>query len=490
MIKHRNIWLAYSVLALLSAGLLLLIFLVGANVVRPPSADLSFTPLTLNAGTAVRPEGWVEALRVALHHPLSQLLAQVIVIILCARLCGYVLQLFSQPRVIGEILSGILLGPSLIGAAWPEFSHWIFPADSLPKLQLLSQIGLILFMFIVGMEVNVATLKSRAREAVLISHVSVVFPFLLGAILAIWLYGSYAGTQADFTIFALFLGIAMSITAFPVLARILMDRNLTKTPLGTMALTCAAIDDVTAWCLLAIVIALAQSGTAMGATYVLLLAVVYVVTMLWVVRPIMTELFKRLGWENQGHQAIMIVVLVMLLASALSTELIGLHALFGAFIAGVIMPTDNLLRQGVAGRLTDVSTLILLPLFFAFTGLRTDIGLLDSMEAWLICIIIIAVAVIGKLGGSALIGRWSGMAWPEALSLGVLMSTRGLMELVVLNIGYDLGILSDKLFTMMVLMAVVTTLMAGPLLTWIETMTKRGVTPIHHAQRRKFIFRR
>lgn len=459
MTQRSKAWLMYGALVLLSLGGLWLVLALGEKWVSAPAL-----PKNAWVGPGMRSGVLADALLAALHHPLSLLLAQVVVIVLFARLCGHAIGKLGQPRVIGEIIAGILLGPSLIGTAWPEFSAWIFPAESLPTLHLLSQIGLVLFMFIVGMEVNVASLKARAREAVLVSHVSVVVPFLLGSALAIWLYEAYAAERATFVTFALFMGIAMSITAFPVLARILMDRGMMKSQLGTLALTCAAVDDVTAWCLLAFIVALAQAGTASAAIYIIVLAAVYVTVMVFAVRPVMNKLVHFTGDSGDVDQKVMIVVLMLLLIAALGTELIGLHALFGAFLAGVIMPPQEQLRRAIKRRLEDVSTLILLPLFFAFTGLRTEFGLLNDLESWLICGLIIAVAVAGKLGGSALMARWSGMPWREAISLGALMNTRGLMELVVLNLGYDLGILSAELFTMMVIMAVVTTLMAAPLL--------------------------
>lgn len=255
-----------------------------------------------------------------------------------------------------------------------------------------------------------------------------------------------------------------------------MDRGLSKSPLGTMALTCAAVDDVTAWCLLAIIVAIAQAGTAIGAVYTIVLALFYIAAMLFVVKPMLARLISTSAID----QRLMVIVLMLALMSALMTELIGLHALFGAFLAGVIIPQQERLRRAIADRVEDISTLILLPLFFAVTGLRTEIGLLDDLESWLLCGAIIAIAVVGKLVGSAIMARWSGMSWSDSLALGALMNTRGLMELVVLNLGYELGILSAKLFTMMVIMALVTTFMAGPLLGLIDR-ARRGSHGRSHA---------
>lgn len=467
-LRHSRTWFIYLLLLVASSVALWLILAVGAERV-------SLTALqTVEPGsTSHMQRGSLAAMSAAFNNPLSLLLTQVIVIVVCARMCGSLLQRLGQPQVIGEILAGILLGPSLVMAIWPEFGQWLFPAESLPKLQMLSQIGLVLFMFIVGMEVNIGSLRAHAREAVLISHVSVVAPFLLGAALAIALFESYASSKASFLTFGLFMGIAMSVTAFPVLARILMDRGLAKSPLGTLALTCAAVDDVTAWCMLAVIVAIAQAGTAGDAAYIVGLALAYVAVMLWVIKP----LLERVIGNTKVDQRLMVIVLMLVLISGLTTELIGLHALFGAFLAGVIIPQREKLRRAVTERVEDVSTLILLPLFFAFTGLRTEVGLLDDVQSWLVCGAIIAVAVAGKLAGCAIMARLSGMRWSDSLALGALMNTRGLMELVVLNLGYDLGILSAKLFTMMVIMAFVTTFMAGPLLNLIDRV-RNGSTGI------------
>lgn len=471
-LRRLQTWFVYSLFIVVSLGGLWLILALGNDHVARLGNDTA-------SGDAVALSSFDNAQReqtktpsVTFLNPLSLLLLQVIVIVVCARVCGFLAHRVGQPRVIGEIAAGILLGPSLLGFVSPQISHWLFPSDSLSELHILSQIGLLLFMFIVGMEVNVASLKSHAREALWVSHASVVFPFLLGAALAIGLFETYASSGAEFITFALFMGIAMSVTAFPVLARILMDRGLSKSPLGTLALTCAAVDDVTAWCLLALIVAIAQAGSVLGASYIILFGLIYVAVMVRLIKPAVE---RRLG-RSEIDQRVVATVLLTVLTSALATELIGLHALFGAFLAGVVMPQQEQLRRAIAERVEDLSTLILLPLFFAFTGLRTEVGLLDDPQSWLVCGIIIVVAVLGKLAGSALTARWSGMPWSDSLALGVLMNTRGLMELVVLNLGYDLGILSAELFTMMVIMALVTTLMTGPLLSFIGRQKRKGDT--------------
>jgi Kef-type K+ transport system membrane component KefB len=407
-----------------------------------------------------------------LRNPLSILLLQLVVILVAARLVGKVFQKIGQPPVLGEIVAGIVLGPSLLGWLSPETMAFLFPAHSMEMLGLLSQIGVALFMFIVGMELDVGHLRQRARTAVMVSHASIIVPFFLGAALALLVYRQLAAAKTSFTAFALFMGIAMSITAFPVLARILEDRGLSQTYLGSIALTCAAVDDVTAWCMLALVIAFAKSGSVGGAFLTIALALGFICLMLLLIKPQLARLLTaRLTArsDRQEHSRGLVAgILAFVLGCALLTETIGIHALFGAFLAGVVMPSTAGLRSVLKEKLETFSAAALLPLFFAFTGLRMQINLLNDWRSWAICAAIIAVAIAGKLGASMLMARWSGMNWKDSFSLGVLMNTRGLVELIVLNIGYDLGILSPRSFATLVLMALVTTFMTGPLLSLVR----------------------
>lgn len=407
----------------------------------------------------------VQALGAKLHHPLGQLFVQLLVIIAAAQLLGRIFTQLGQPAVVGEMTAGILLGPSLFGLLAPEAFRFVFPADSLGALRLLSQIGVCLFMFAVGMKLNVAHVRDKAHAAVVVSHASIVAPYVLGVVLAYPLYSELAAAGASFTAFALFMGIAMSITAFPVLARILDERGLTRTHLGSTAITCAAVDDITAWSLLAFVVAIAGASSLGGAAVNLVLALAFVAVMVYAVRPALALWLgeRRLTQEEPSNGTLAIAV-CLVLGAALFTEIIGIHALFGAFLAGAIMPRAQGFGQRITVRVESFSAVLLLPLFFAFTGLRTEIGLMETADDWMLCGLIIAVATLGKLGGSALAARFAGMHWRESLQLGALMNTRGLMELIALNIGYDLGILSPRIFTMMVIMALVTTMMTGPLL--------------------------
>lgn len=408
-----------------------------------------------------------------IQHPLTILLLQIAIVITAAKLFGSFFKRIGQPAVIGEIAAGIVLGPSLLGWLAPEVMSFIFPPASLGTLQLLSQIGLILFMFIIGLEVDVEIFKSRASAAIVISHVSIVFPYFLGVMLAWHLYSTYAPSNIPFIAYGLFMGIAMSITAFPVLARIIRERKLTKTTAGGLAIICAAIDDVSAWCILAVVVAIAKAGSINNALVTMFLSLLYVLVMMMAVKPLLKKLSESRFQDGKADITFTGIVFILLIASAFIAEVIGIHALFGAFLAGVIMPPSTSLRHVFTEKVEDVSVTLLLPLFFAFTGLRTQIGILNDGHLWLLCVEIIGLAVIGKFAGSALAARLVGQNWKDSLAIGALMNTRGLMELIVLNIGYELGILTTEIFTIMVLMALITTLMTGPALNMIEKAFNR-----------------
>ncbi|WP_367209687.1 cation:proton antiporter [Sphingobacterium sp. R2] len=404
----------------------------------------------------------------SLQHPLAILLAQIVTIIIAARIMGWICIKIKQPVVIGEMLAGIILGPSLLGIYFPAFSHMLFPIESLSNLQFLSQIGLILFMFIIGMELDLNVLRNKAHDAVVISHASIVIPFTMGISLAYFLYLFHPPKNVEFLSYSLFIGISMSITAFPVLARIIQERGLQKSKLGAMAITCAAADDITAWCILAVVIAIVKAGDFASALYTIGLAIGYVFVMIKIIRPFLKRVGEVKGSKEALSKPVVAIFFIVLLLSSYATEVIGIHALFGAFMAGAIMPEGSRFRTAFIEKIEDVATLLLLPLFFVYTGLRTQIGLLNDPNLWMITVGIILVAVIGKFMGSTLAARFVGQSWKDSLSIGALMNTRGLMELIVLNIGYDLGVLSAELFSMMVVMALVTTFMTGPSLDLIN----------------------
>ncbi len=463
MAKNNRTIIFYIILILVFGGLMYLITVRGQELESLREVDSQ----TITESTPAF-QLFQDAFHHNLIHPLAILLLQIASIIIVSRIFGFIFNKIGQPTVIGEIVAGIVLGPSVVGLLFPEFSIFLFPKESLPNLQFLSQVGLILFMFVIGMELDLKVLRNQAHDAVVISHASIIIPYFLGMGLAYYLYDQFAPGNIGFTPFALFMGIAMSITAFPVLARVIQERDLTKTRLGSIAITCAAADDVTAWCILAAVIAIVKAGTFTSALFTIGLSIAYVSLMIFVVQPFLKKIGRVYSHRETMSKTIVAFSFLILLASAYLAEIIGIHALFGAFLAGVIMPPNFDFRRILTEKIEDVSLVLLLPLFFVFTGLRTQIGLLNETHLWVVCGVIILTAVAGKFGGSALAAKIVGQSWKESLSIGALMNTRGLMELIVLNIGYDLGVLTPEVFAMMVIMALVTTFMTGPALDLIN----------------------
>ena len=393
-------------------------------------------------------------------------LIEVLIVIGMSRLIGLAFRGIKQPLVIGEIVAGIMLGPSLFGWVAPNLAATLFPPETVPFLDVLSQVGLIFFMFLIGLELNPKYLSGNLEIAVLTSHVSILVPFSLGTLLALLLYPLVSNASVSFTAFALFLGAAMSITAFPVLARIITEKNLQKTRLGTLALTCAAVDDVTAWCLLAIAIAVAREGSIGGAWHRIIAGLLYIGFMVTVGRSFLQRLAIYYRRTRRLNQLLLALIYMAVVASAVITELIGIHLIFGAFLLGTIMPKNAGLVREIAVKTEDFVLIFLLPVFFAYSGLRTQIGLVNRPELWLLCALVLFVAIAGKYAGTYIAARFSGIEKREASALGWLMNTRGLTELIVLNIGLSLGVITPLLFTMLVIMALVTTFMTSPLLEW------------------------
>ncbi len=409
-------------------------------------------------GSVAGPAGGHDA-SVMLH-----ILVALSLVIVCARVGGILFRLMRQPAVVGEIVAGIMLGPSLLGHVWPSAFAFLLPPTVAPFLDVLAQLGIIAYMFLVGLEFDSGLAARHGQAAVAISHTSIVVPFLLGALLALLLYPQVAASGVPFTGFSLFMGVSMSVTAFPVLSRILGDLGIQNAPLGTTALTCAAVDDVTAWCLLALVVGVVEANGTTGSLITAATAVAYIVLMIVLVRPAIVRLTLR--QENTGRltQGMIAIVFVLLLLSALTTDLIGIHAMFGAFALGAVIPSNSRLAREIRDKLEDVLVVVLLPTFFAFTGLRTRIGLVSGLHEWLLCGLIIAVASVGKYGGSFVAARLTGIGWRDASALGVLMNTRGMAELIVLNIGLQLRVINPKVFAMLVIMSLVTTFATTPLL--------------------------
>ena len=389
----------------------------------------------------------------------GQILLQLVVILVVVQIFGYLCGRIGQLWVIGEILAGLALGPSLLGAFWPGLKIQLFPAAALPTLQTLGDIGLVLYMFSLGARLDTHLMLRQSRTAIVTSISTILFPLFIGALLGFFLYPGLAGQHANLVSFMLLVGTAMAVTAFPVLARLLAEKDMLGTRVGMLALTCAAIDDVIAWCLLAIVVALIHARGLTSSLLTIGLTILFIGFMLGMLRPLLAYADRRI----QSKQVLVALSIILLLLSAYATNAIGIHPVFGAFLMGIILPRRTVFIEQVRS-LDQVNNLLFLPLFFVYSGLRTQIGLISAPALWLVCLLVLAVACAGKILSGSLSARWMGESWRESLSLGVLMNTRGLVDLIVLNIGLDLGVLSPTLFAMLVIMAIVTTMMASPLL--------------------------
>lgn len=389
----------------------------------------------------------------------GQILLQLIVILIVVQIFGYLCRRIGQQWVIGEILAGLALGPSLLGAFWPGLKLQLFPASALPTLQTLGDIGLVLYMFSLGARLDTHLMLRQSRTAIVTSLSTILLPLLMGILLGFFLYPDLAGPHANLVSFILLVGTAIAVTAFPVLARLLAEKDMLGTRIGVLALTCAAIDDVIAWCLLAVVVALIHARGLTSSLLTIGLTILFIGFMLGIVRPLLAYADRSI----QSKQALVAFSIILLLLSAYATNAIGIHPVFGAFLMGIILPRRTVFIEQVRS-LDQVNNLLFLPLFFVYSGLRTQIGLISAPALWLTCLLVLLVACTGKILSGSLSVRWMGEPWRESLSLGVLMNTRGLVDLIVLNIGLDLGVLSPTLFAMLVIMAIVTTMMASPLL--------------------------
>lgn len=439
--------LFYGVMLCVAAGVFLWIRSIGESLIAP---------LHLAAEFAKRVPGEPAGI-------LTHVLLALLVICLAAQSLGMLFRRFNQPQVIGEMIAGILLGPSLLGRVLPGVSSFLLPNQVAPYLSVIANMGVILYMFLVGVELNTDLLRARTHASIATSHASIIAPFLLGSGLALWLYPLFSSADIPFVVFALFMGVSMSVTAFPVLARIVTDRQMQDTRLGAISLACAAVDDVSAWCLFALVVSVAKAHA--GRVFITLaFTVAFILAVVMMVRPVALRFTREHALRKRSSQGAIVVACAALLLASLTTERIGIHALFGAFLMGSVIPHDSPLARDIKQKFEDLVLVLFLPTFFAFTGLRTQIGLLHGLRDWLICVLIIAVASLGKFGGGTIAARLTGLDWREAASLGILMNTRGLMELIVLNVGMDLGVLSPRLFAMLVIMAIVTTMGTTPVL--------------------------
>jgi Kef-type K+ transport system membrane component KefB len=407
----------------------------------------------------------------ATGHPVAQLLLAIAVVIAACKVAGWVMRRIGQPSVIGEIAAGIVLGPSVLGLVWPSGAAALLPAVIMPQLNVLAQVGVVLFVFLAGLEVNTRLMRGRGHLAVVVSHVSIAVPFVLGVLLAVFAYAKFAPKGVGSLAFALFIGVSMSITALPVLVRILKDTGMFHSRIGVVALTCAVVDDVTAWSLLALVVALVTASSLTGVFLTLGLAAAFTGLLYYVARPLLTKFFARTPETTLRRLAPLALVGVLL--CAMSTEWIGVHAMFGAFMFGLVFPRGNVVEKWLHQNVEGLTTSLMLPLFFAYSGLRTNISLLDDVSLWLWTAAILVVAVVGKLVSAAVAARSVGETLCRALQIGVLMNCRGLTELIVLNVGLDLGVLSPTMFTMLVLMALISTAMTAPIAVYLDKRAGR-----------------
>jgi Kef-type K+ transport system membrane component KefB len=390
-------------------------------------------------------------------------LIAVAVVMLFARLLGAAAVKIRQPRVMGEVVAGIVLGPTILGAFFPDLKAILFPIDIIPFIGVVAQLGLIYYIFLVGLEIDLGQLKGRLSQVAAVSNASVALPMVLGLLVAVPIY-ELVGPDTKFSAFAIFMGVSMSVTAFPVLARILVERRMLKRPVGALAMASAGVDDVTAWFLIALASAVAASGGGGEVAKTIALAIGFCIVMGFLIRPLVGRVSGAYDEAGRVPGGWFVLILAGVLLSAWLTEEIGVALIFGAFIMGMIMPRRSDLTEDVTHRIEDYVVALLLPLFFVYTGLRTDVGLLDRPELWLLTLVLIGVAIVGKFGGAFFAARVTGMGWRESAVIGTLMNTRGLTELIVLNLALEKGAISQSLFAMLVLMALVTTFAAGPLL--------------------------
>ena len=437
----------------------------GLLVVVPVLISIVLLTGNDSAGSAVAPAA-------AATHPFAQLLLAVAVVVAACKLAGWLMRRIGQPPVVGEIAAGIVLGPSVLGVVWPAGPSTLIPDAILPQLNVLAQVGVVLFVFLTGLELNTRLIRGRGHLAVVISHVSIAVPFVLGVLVAAIAYARFAPQGVGSLAFALFIGVSMSITALPVLVRILKDTGMFHSQVGVVTLTCAVVDDVTAWCMLALVVALVTASSLTGVLLTIALAAAFAGALFLFVKPLLTRIINRTNDSTLRRLAPLALVGVLLCAMA--TEWIGVHAMFGAFMFGLVFPRGNAVEKWLHANTGGLTTALLLPLFFAYSGLRTNLGLLGGdATLWLWCAAILVVAVAGKLASATLAARSVGESWPRSLQIGTLMNCRGLTELVVLNVGLDLGVLSQTMFTMLTLTALISTAMTAPVAVYLDRHAAR-----------------
>ncbi|KAK9460620.1 Sodium/hydrogen exchanger family-domain-containing protein [Lipomyces oligophaga] len=403
--------------------------------------------------------------------PLVLFIIQLVIILVFCRLLHFPLMYLRQPRVIAEVIGGVLLGPSVMGRI-PHFKNAIFPTDSIPMLTLVANLGLVFFLFLVGLELDLSLIVKNIRTACTVAALSIVIPFGLGVAVSVGLYNEFShevDQHISFGLFALFVGVAMAITAFPVLARILTELKLLQTYVGIVVLSSGVSNDIIGWILLALTIALTNATSGIIVLWIFLVTIGWAVFLFFAVRPLLEFIARKTGSLDEGEpsQTLMLSIFLVVVVSAFLTDVIGVHAIFGAFLAGMVVPKDKLLRENIADKMEVIITLLFLPLYFALSGLNTNLGLLDNGITWGYTILIIVVAMISKFSGATVGARMNGLQLRESCAVGALMSCKGLVELIVLNVGLQANIISQRVFTMFVVMALICTFVTTPLTMWI-----------------------
>ncbi|KAJ3057374.1 K(+)/H(+) antiporter [Rhizophlyctis rosea] len=415
-----------------------------------------------------------------LSDQLTLFLLQVVIIVTLSRFLAFLLGFIRQPRVIAEVVGGILLGPSAL-SRWPAFKDTIFPKESLPKLNLIANFALIFFLYIVGLEIDPTSLRRKLKQSASISLTGIILPFVVGIAISKIIYDAYGDQSVPFYSFFVFIGVAISITAFPVLARILTELKLMTQIVGQTTLAAAAVDDAIAWTLLILVVALINNpSNAVQAIYVFLVTIGWGLLMWFLARPILTKMVQRSRHENGASQTNLLAIFLLICISAWFTQAVGVHAIFGGFLAGLVTPHDRGFSHKLTEKIQEFVGVLLLPLYFAYSGLNTNISTLTDGKAWGLTVLVIAVAIAGKVVGCTAAAKMTGFNWRESFAVGFLMSCKGLVELVVLNLGLQAGVINTKVFTMFVIMALFTTFITTPIVRWIypESMYKAPINSI------------